>query len=457
MIYKNNIISIYIYSFIVCIISIIILLYDIPDFSILSISILYVSGLAATYYAYYKGLIFNFNRWIYALTIYLIFSIVLFIWFWYIPLVNLGDLRTPNQIANYQDANFYDYLAYSIHDQNFNNWHEGLNATWLSQGVVGYLALIYRYIGTSQFNFLFINILIGYVAIIFLQGIVSKSGVDIAIPTLFLPFVDYYNITPGKEVLTNFFMFGALYFFKAYINNEFRNKNFNIIILIGFITILGFIRLNAMIMLIISLGLYTFLVSNKKFQLMIAYIIVILAVYIIYLLNYSEALTSILSLSSHINNLEVRISNLEVDSLKYKISIILINENPFIHLLLSPFRLPIWLYAPFPYFEFWDILSAIFSTDYFLLFRQGEAITRLLSSMYLVYLSCLIIYYTRLRFSKISHSIDSYSFFIFITFSIFLSSTQFIEGGRYRALVEPIMVLSILYIINAFKQNRKNF
>jgi hypothetical protein len=423
------------------------------EFSFCSSLVLFISGIAITRTAKKYGLIFSFSTWINYLILYIIVSYVVFMWLWFIPLRELGDLRTAMQMPEYQDANYYDYLAELAAKLPFTEWPAIINATWLSQGVISYLAFIYKYFGISQFNYLFINIILGYLSVIFLQGIISSNGRDFGMLALFMPYTLYYNITPGKEVLTNVVVFSILYFYFK-IRNSMNSHIFtNSILIIMPLFLLALIRFNALIMVLVVVASYSLFHAKNRFKLILKFGLAgSIALALFYAFGLLDLFYQITDIDSHASQMVLRLQNSEPGSIKFVLATMLTSDNFFINTLLAPIRVFIWMLAPFPFLNILDLTQSILFDNSYTTFRSGEALARSISSLVMVYFLYKFSIFARSSKIIIDNS-SNYILFSALTFSLILSTTNFIEGARYRTIIEPLIACWLLFILDRFKSD----
>jgi hypothetical protein len=422
------------------------------NFGFYSAFILFLGGTTVTIISKKNNILMSFEKWMLGLTVYSLVSYLVFLWFWYLPLASLGDLRTPTQMPEYQDANYYDYLAALASEAPYSDWPGIINATWLSQGVVSYLALIYKYFGTSQLNYIFFNIFFGYLSALFIQGIVVQHRNDNTVLILFAPFVLYYSITPGKEVLTNVVTYAFLYFSFVTWNQKSGVVLSRILVLILLIVLLGLIRINAALMVLLVTAIYFFLQTSGKTK--FAFKLVLLSVPLLvltHLLGLNDLLYLISNIDTHLSMLDLRLESTEVGGLKHTVARTFTSENFMINIALAPARAIIWLFAPFPFLDLLALLHSVFFEDNYVVFRAGEALCRSLSSLLMVYFCCKV--FAFYFFDKKSFASQSMNFILFVTcgFTLILSTTNFVEGARYRTIIEP---LAICWLLTLHSQKR---
>ncbi len=441
------------------------------DFNPIVALIFIFSGIYVTYTASRHQLINSFKSWIHALNFYTVISIFIFLLFWYFPLSELGKLTTAGQLSEYQDANYYDYLAHLAYDKPLKDWLSISGATWLSQGVVLYLTSIYSLFGASQFNYLFVNILLGFTSLIFLEGIANsnrfsnysqkfkkKSYVFIS---LFSPYILYYNITPGKEVLNNFTLFFLMFLIFQYLN---KNKANIPLILVSFI-LLGFIRLHSLIIILAIITAYILafkirMLKSISFTLTIFFILFLFLLLVNFIssriigINIFEFM-KLLSFDSTIDGSHAVIERYEA-GVKSQIAILLISSNPILHFLLSPLRILVWLFSPFPFVvePVFSFFSAIFSGDAYSRFRNLD-IFRLIDSLILLFMLFKLIPKAIMRRRLYYGEATRFLFWIGLALSLFLTLRP-VENARYRVLVEPIILTWSMLFLHECSVDQKN-
>lgn len=440
------------------------------DFNPIIALIFIFSGIYITYTASRHQLIHSFRSWINALNLYTIISILVFLFFWYLPLSELGKLTTATQLPEYQDANYYDHLAHLAHDKPLKEWLNISGATWLSQGVVIYLTSIYRLFGASQFNYLFVNILLNFTSLIFLEGIANsnkfsnysqisekKSHVFIS---LFLPFIVYYSITPGKEVLNNFTLYLLMFLVFQFLNN----KKVNIISVLASIILLGIVRLHSLVIIfaIISGYILAFKIKMlKSVRFVLATVFVLFLFFLI--INFISSrfvgvsifeFINLLSFDSTIDGVYEVVDRYET-GLKSQIAIFVTSKNPILHFLLSPFRILIWLLSPLPFVvdPVFSFFSSIFSGDSYSRFRSLE-IFRLIDSLTLVFISFRLIPKVIVRRRLYYGEATRFLFWVGLALSVFLT-LRIVEAARYRVLVEPIILTWAMLFLHECSVDRR--
>jgi hypothetical protein len=294
----------------------------------------------------------------------------------------------------------------------------------------------------------FINILLGYLSVIFIQGIVATpSRKDVAIPVLFIPFVLYYNITPGKEVLTNVLAYSNLYFLFLAWNRRDRISPGFIFVILMLVIILGLIRVNAALMIISVFAIYCFMHSASKIWLLLRFgFIGLAAFYLFHLLGLSDLIALITDIDSHVSQLDLRLQNTEAGSFKHTLATALTSDNFIVNLILAPFRMLIWLVAPFPFVDIYGLLQSILSSDHYTVFRAGEALARYFSSLIMVYFCFKVFRFVATYRYSITSSSAKYLLIVTLGFTLILSTTNFVEGARYRTIIEPLAICWLLMV-----------
>ncbi len=411
----------------------------------LSAFLLIFVSVGATRYAARRGLIHSFSTWIFALTAYIILSYVVFIFFWYIPLVGLDSLRTATQLPEYQDANFYDYMAVVAARSPFSEWPGIINSTWLSQGVISYLGLIYKIFGISAFNFLNLNILLAYLSSLLLQSLIKSGQRAAGLAAIISPFSIYYFITPGKEVLTNFLVIAVLYLFYSRMSLKARLSFRVVIMFAGSLFLLIVVRVNAALMVVITLCLYVFFNSDKKLVLTTKVFVILAGFFSALLwLGFYEIIIMLLDFNLVVDGLNIRLENAGASGIKHALGTGLISDNLLIHAALAPLRAIVWVLAPLPIVDIYGLIEEVIYGSPYSVFRSGESLMRVLSSALMLWFVARFAFEFFVRGFNVFSGRRGFVLFCALCFVLILSSTQFIEGARYRTVVEPLALCWIL-------------
>lgn len=130
-------------------------------------------------------------------------SILIYLLFWHLPLVDLRSLQTAEQDENFSDPNYYLYIASHVCRQT--EWTvDDLTVTWSAVGVIGYLNYGCRLFGTEYF-YIVLNPLLTALSIGFLAAAGSAVGHTLRITPASLLFLPYTYLTlalPGKEIIS---------------------------------------------------------------------------------------------------------------------------------------------------------------------------------------------------------------------------------------------------------------
>ena len=140
----------------------------------------------------------------------LLFMSTLYLLLWHLPLIDLGGLKTPDQDENFNDQNFYLYVASKVCDMR--SWTEDdITVTWSATGVIGYLTYGCRTFGTVYFYMLVNPLLmaLGLLALIRAYDAVGLRPQPGLWSLLALPYTWLTLATPGKECLS---VFGTMLF-----------------------------------------------------------------------------------------------------------------------------------------------------------------------------------------------------------------------------------------------------
>jgi hypothetical protein len=270
----------------------------------------------------------------------------------------------------------------------------------------------------------------------------------------------YYNITPGKEVLTNVLTYAVLYFFYASWSRDKLASAKAIFPIAVLIVLLGLVRLNAALMVVSVLMAYIIVVSNNKIRILLKLsLLFALMAILVRISGLNDLILLITDIDSHVSQLDLRLQNAEAGGLKHVLATTFTSENFFISMILAPFRMIIWLIAPFPFLDLFSLSSNIFFGEYYVVFRSGEALARSLSSVIMVYF-CYKCFYCLLLHSSVQKLKPTYFIlFVIIGFSLILSTTNFVEGARYRTIIEPLVICWLLATskANSIANNKQDF
>lgn len=415
---------------------------------------LYTIGTASILWFRKKKLIENINLWILVFSIKIVVSIIILSLFWLLPLEANGLLRTPVQDPLVTDANYYDYAAMEMAKNGFSNSIDLLFSTWLSFGVIAYLYGIYMILGKSILYVVLTNVILILWAALLLRATVKKlySGDEKDIGhnriafIMLLPYGIYYDASPSKESLTIFTICLFLYFLANLIkhpNVKFKSYS-GLKLLIAFVLVM-FVRPNLAVLILIP----TFIILWKyinKFNLMLSAVLIFSLLYSF--IEFSVGFSSFYNAFTDFEKIsEVRNSTIELvtnnQGIKSAIANYFAPDTTIKTLLGAPIRFLIWLLLPFPFIlPDWE---AIFNMPNFLLsdwnayFRLPEYVLRLMSTWLIIFLLP-VFTKTLLRFYRglIPNTALKLLLVFFVVLTLALSTYNFINGGRYRVVVEPL-------------------
>jgi hypothetical protein len=372
---------------------------------------------------------------------------LIFYFAWMHPLSELGKLRIPDQLGGgFIDANYYDYLGFELAGSSFKDAQDYLFATWLSFGVVFYNGLIYYLFGGQAVNILIINIIMSSAVDYLIFKLLFKKVKHILfflIP-LFL-YVIFYTISPGKEAISNLFFFLSIYITYDIISNN-KRSFINYFIKAFALIVLCCMRINLafLICLIDFYIIFSYAKSHRKY--FISSIIIILSLLLFFVIKlYSlEVLASILDVDKYLSNQYQYLST--KSGLTFYIADLLMPTSVVLYLLLAPIRAIAWLIGPFPALDF-SIFSCIYDEcSFYSIFSRSESFFRSLSGfMNSIFLFFIFKNWGKFKSVEVQKIWDIF-FPALIISTLIISTLTFLEGARYRVIIEPI--LFILFCIS---------
>jgi len=139
-----------------------------------------------------------------------VFMTTLYLLLWHFPLLDLGSLLTPDQDENFNDQNFYLYVASKVCAMKI--WTEDdITVTWSATGVIGYLTYGCKTFGSVYFYLLANPVMtaLGLLAVLWSSSKVGLRPKPELMGILALPYTWLTLATPGKECLS---VFGTMLF-----------------------------------------------------------------------------------------------------------------------------------------------------------------------------------------------------------------------------------------------------
>jgi hypothetical protein len=425
----------------------------------------------SVFYSFSAFLIHKYNKgdhyklrlkWIVLFSAKVLLSLLVLKVFWLLPLEKNGFLRTDYQDSLTTDSNFYDYIGLEIAKNGISQSFGLLFSTWLSFGIVFYIYFIYSFIGENILFITLSNVLLTLGSLIFIRLSVFKNYNDNRneniinyIPfVLLIPYVSYYDSVPSKEPLCYFGLSYLIYSTTSILNSSKTSiYSRNLYNLLFSIIILTIVRPNFGILTLFP----TFYLLRKRLKpFVITYITILVGLIVYFAVDFVIGVNSFVDSYTYLTNsaeindgVQASIQKTSSDGgIKNLIANTFAPSGMFQTILFTPFRIVIWLVLPFP-FIIPNVLifrghADIFGTDWNLFFRFVEQSMRMLSSMFIVLLFPLFIRacinFVKLR-QKFANSIDRTLLIFFFSIIIPLTITNFIDGGRYRVLVEPLYFL----------------
>ena len=404
--------------------------------------VLFVVAIVFTWRMGTNGLVKNPALLIDALSFKVALSALIYFIFWHRPLKSIGILTISSQSDNlgFQDSMFYQYHADIISAIDIKYWLDASRVTWQSEGVILYLSVLFRLFGNELYNVVFINILLGYLAVIqLLQVGLTKNSRYIYLIVLW-PHTLYYDIPPGKEALTNFLVYSIICIsYRMFIHQK-KIYSFDLLKITFLLGLLVFVRVNVAVLLAVAiisgvsiskgrLGSVVFFFSATGFLIWYKFGDI-----------FSQYVEGSLDSS---DNFEERLE-IEENSLKVFIAQTLHTDSTIMNLLLAPISFIIWILAPLPNIGLDGIYKSIVLGISYAQFQQGPHLGRLFASVWM--LSNILKKSNWINIKNLSIINCNYRFFLAVTIilSLTIASNYLIQGARYRVLVEPLLILLVM-------------
>jgi hypothetical protein len=407
-----------------------------------SIFLPFIVGTAAVWYTIVLGNNWSLlapSRYVDFLSIKIILSTIIYVVFWSKPLTAMGILTIETQEHDLalQDSMFYQYHALNVSQLEFSEWISASRVTWQSEGVVCYIAIINRLFGVDLYNVVIVNILLGYLSVLQLCKIRFFVNFPKSHYVLLWPHNLYYDVPPGKEALTNFFLFSTIAVAYKIFLVESRLKIIDVFSLIFSMLFLSVIRVNVTVLVILAIIVSVAFTRRRMLQPAIGLFVVLTLIYLlvgdmigVYLTRSIETgLTSTNYIAQESGGVKEIIAK-NLSSLPFVIK-----------LLLAPLYVLIWLLSPLPFLGVDRIHQAFVVGDSYAQFRLGPYFFRVLGSIWIAKQIIKINVWKSVG-SSIKNC-DHYKF-IFITgafLTVVVAITSLVEGARYRVVVEPIIFL----------------
>ena len=345
-------------------------------------------------------------------------------------------------------------MGHELADQAFANLNHYLFATWLSAGVVFYIAVIYYFLGGGVVSIFLVNfclsLIVDLLIIGFLWGKVRRSILYV-IPFLF--YTIYYSIIPGKEVLTSVLFYSSIFTSFAILNNN-RNAKKLIAAKIMCLVLAALWRANvSAIILLVDFYVYTSLRKTKLFRtLFIGFLLLTVVGYLAYWSIGIDALTRMADVQAYFEIQKERILDKSAD-LTSEIATTLLPENKFFLMVLAPVRVVAWFVAPFPMVDLSQFKCLLESCNPYNIFRGFESIARLISGiMNALFISVCVISAMQ-KYPQKKSLAWRYIFGVVAIPAALISTLYLVEGSRYRVLIEPALFLMFALSIGDRKRH----
>lgn len=379
-------------------------------------------------------------NWFYVFQIKLIVSFVLAAFFLFQPLGK--DIATTEQYPPLIDATFYNYLAKVLaNDGIFNNLDLAYSG-WQTGGIAIITGIIYTVFSSSTLTMIIVNCFLITLSCL-LVYLLAKTIFKITQSTYFfllpfLPMESSYDIVPSKEVFSIFFIVTILYLTFQLLKKQ-NVVNWVLILICCYLLFL--IRFNLLVSLFFYgiLFLFFFRASIKKILLSLGFTTLVVFL--------SISVTSVGNivfryLDFGIINAMIDVKETNSGLKKFIIDTFAATSLPKMFGFL-PIRALIFLFLPFPILLFSPNyvneliqLKSTHSDPYFWFHFYIEGSAKLDAFFMLIAFPYFILFLSKFK----KNITDNYGYFIlffFLFMLLSLSTFNFVEGTRYRALIEP--------------------
>lgn len=380
-------------------------------------------------------------NWFYVFQIKLFVTLILASIFVFLPLGT--DISTSEQVPALIDATYYNYLAKTLANEGIFKNIELAYSGWQTGGIVITTSIIYKIFSSSTLTVIIVNCLLITLSSLFIFLLANSCFKKIGSQRLFylLPFAPMetsYDTVPSKEVWSLFLVIGIVYLF--FLLSK-KIKPGYIIFLFAAAYLLFIIRLNLLGSIIVGgiLFLFFFRASIKKILVSSVFVSVL-----VFLSLSTKVVGDIVMRYLDFGIINAMIDIKETNSGLKKVIIDTFSATSLAKMIgFLPIRAIIFLFLPFPILFFSPDYIADFLNNqlvekdkYYLFHFYVEGSAKLDAFLMLLFFPFFLNFIFQLK--KII--IDSFGFF-FLFFFLFMllsiSTFNFVEGTRYRALIEP--------------------
>jgi hypothetical protein len=341
--------------------------------------------------------------------LYIAISLLFYFQFYFLPLNSLDAFTTATQNPLYTDSNFYEHVSTEIYNNAGDNWIL-IGTTWWSWGVIGFGTLMKFVLGGFTHSTIVGNIILNLVSI---KLLINSGFKRIHVYMAFcMPFYFSYSMMLSKEVLCVLSISLLIY--------SLSNKKVLLLLLALMVSLLTrgilFVGLSMIIF-------YNQLPRNNifkfiRFRYFVFALIILIATYFGIEYEAKSIVESVLlSLMGPVDALRI--------------------------IFMAIPRALVWLISPIPIVDLVKI-SGFFDGDSYIFWQGYLYLSRIISSILIISILMFEVY----RYiTKGSIRIDIYILGIVILFS----SLAFLEGARYRSIIEPFIFLRFVTSIYDIK------
>ena len=420
----------------------------------------FILGVGIIHWGKRVGIVHSRIDWIVAFIAKITVSFLITSLLWAAPLTRLGLLRSPDVFDGAQDSHLYDYQAVLAAEDGLANSFETLSFSWLSFGVVGYIAAIYSVFGVSVLYPSMFNALMSLTGFIGLTGVIitldrDRPGWQWLRWGMLIPFLSYYDATPAKEPLTNAFYYLTLYFIVRIIMERGVLIR-NVLGAMSGILVLSMVRPNVAFLLLLTNMVFLIRTTKIKGFVFIGVMITIVLGSLAFTSDIQAFLfKALFNPSKWFEVLDLNFSaRQEVGDniLKLSVGDFLVPRNLINLLMYAPIRMIIWLLLPYPFiFPDFSVLSqlpTLLTTEPINFFRIGADLPALASTWLIIFFSPYMLASLPLSLLKWKKQVSYGYVILFINLlipALVISNLMFIMGRRYRTLLEPLLLVFTIW------------
>ncbi|MDI9364550.1 MAG: hypothetical protein QM541_06345 [Flavobacterium sp.] len=387
-------------------------------------------------------------KWYYIFQLKLFVTILCAVLFFFIPLGN--NIATTTQDSRLIDSTYYNSIAKILATDGIIKNLELAYSGWQTGGITVVVGFLYTIFSHSTLTIIIVNsfsistgALLCYV--LAKKAINSNINQKLFYFFPFLPIESFYDMSPSKEPFSLILLYAILYFLYSLHD---KIKWYNLAGLAMSVTLLYMVRLNLLAAVIGAFLLYKAFYNISLKNMVLVIIVALLTGFILIYSNSLEYLaTPYLDLEGVGRQIEQKEAN---DGLKALIINTFAATSVFSLIAYLPIRAIVWMFLPFPFLFFSSkyfselFTSNLLNTDPFFWFHFFvDACSKVDSFIMILSFPFFLHFLFNMKLLiKTNFGFFIVIFFFFLLFT--LSTYSFIEGTRYRSVLEPAYFMLLL-------------